>query len=64
MISIAMFRAAKKVTSGLNALAFGQMYAAMCATHHILGKFFILLGFILVIKPDQQINHSRNGNQQ
>jgi len=63
-MGIAMFRAAKKTTTGLNALTFGQMYAAMRTTHHILGKIFILLVLVLAVKPDQQINHSRNDNQQ
>jgi hypothetical protein len=63
-IGITVFRTTKEIPACQYAFALGQVHAAMRATHHILGNRYILPGNILAIRPDQQINHYRDGKKQ
>jgi hypothetical protein len=58
-----MFDTAKEPPISLNAFPFGQMHAALRATHHVVNNRFVLPGLIFSIRPDDQVNNYHDGDQ-
>jgi len=61
----AVFIAAIEIAARQNALTFGQVHTALCATHHLLNRsgWYILLGRWPAKRLQQQVDNHNNGQQ-
>jgi len=60
----AVFIAAIEIAARQNALTFGQVHTALCATHHLLNRSGCILFWRLPAKRlQQQVDNHNNGQQ-